>query len=115
MPIDNGSSTDLVNDFGDTTLHEAAAGGHLEIVRNLVNAGASRDAANEEGDTPYDVICAAARFGRCTDFVRESLDELLYDNESPVFSTDEARAMVPKHAMSVLLLVLTTVMSMSLF
>ena len=44
------------NDTGDTALHRAAAGGHLDVVMALVDAGATVDAVRGDGLRP--VTCA---------------------------------------------------------
>ena len=40
------------NDVGDTALHRAADGGHLEVLTTLLDAGANADAANADGVRP---------------------------------------------------------------
>ncbi|UVI29291.1 ankyrin repeat domain-containing protein [Paenibacillus spongiae] len=44
------------NDTGDTALHQAAAGGHLQIVTALLDAGAHADAVRADGVRP--INCA---------------------------------------------------------
>jgi ankyrin repeat protein len=47
--------------FGRTALHEAAAAGHSQIMRALLEAGADPNAACHDGWTP---LCEAAKFSR---------------------------------------------------
>ena len=41
--------------FGDTLLHQAARGGHLDCLRLLLEAGAKTSARNKYGRTPLDI------------------------------------------------------------
>ncbi len=43
---------------GRTALHAAAAGGHAEVARRLVEAGADVDAADEAGRTPLHLVAS---------------------------------------------------------
>jgi len=49
------------DDFGRTALHEAAAAGHDQILRVLLEAGANPNSACLDGWTP---LCEAAKFSR---------------------------------------------------
>ena len=42
---------------GITPLRTAAAHGHLDVVRALLNAGADKTIANNRGEKPIDVVC----------------------------------------------------------
>ena len=43
--------------YGQTPLWGAAQNGHLDVVRALLNAGADKTIANEDGKKPIDVVC----------------------------------------------------------
>ena len=49
-----GASVAVVDQFGWTPLHSAAAYGYLEVVRELLSAGADPSACTREGKTPTD-------------------------------------------------------------
>ena len=42
---------------GHTPLWWAAACGHLDVVRALLNAGADKTIADKDGSKPIDVVC----------------------------------------------------------
>ena len=42
---------------GDTPLYVAARDGHLYVVRALLNAGADKTIARNDGKKPIDVVC----------------------------------------------------------
>ena len=42
---------------GMTPLHTAAEFGQLDVVRALLNAGADKTIANNDGKKPIDVVC----------------------------------------------------------
>ena len=56
---------------GDTALILASAGGHLESVHLLLNAGADKNACDNDGFT---ALAAAAEFNSLSDIVRLLLD-----------------------------------------
>lgn len=56
---------DAQNEFGNTGLHWAALGGHLELVKLLVAEGASPAVANDKNYVPLD----SASFGEKHDVV----------------------------------------------
>ena len=53
MIVDAGASLTDVDESGNTPLHMAAFGGHVEKVRLLVSRGADVKARNKMGKTPY--------------------------------------------------------------
>jgi ankyrin repeat protein len=59
-----GLEVDVVDSAGQTALHKAAAGGHIDNLRQLVRHGASLDAADATGATPSH-LAAAGVFGNC--------------------------------------------------
>ena len=52
-----GVSPQLTDGNGNTPLHCAALGGHVEVTRLLIDAGADLEAANNNGDRPSPVGC----------------------------------------------------------
>ena len=42
---------------GETPLWRAAHNGHLDVVRALLNAGADKTIADNNGSKPIDVVC----------------------------------------------------------
>ncbi|EAQ86437.1 hypothetical protein CHGG_07690 [Chaetomium globosum CBS 148.51] len=58
---------DAPNAYGNTGLHWAALGGHLSVVRALVEAGASVAAANDKNYIPLDVAGFAEK-GEVVDY-----------------------------------------------
>ena len=42
---------------GMTPLYSAVCWGHLDVVRALLNAGADKTIADNDGDKPIDVVC----------------------------------------------------------
>ncbi|KAH6640995.1 ankyrin-repeat-containing protein [Chaetomium tenue] len=66
---------DAPNAYGNTGLHWAALGGHLSVVRALVEAGASVAAANDKNYIPLDVAGFAEK-GAVVDYFLERAEEL---------------------------------------
>jgi len=54
--IDAGTLLNIQDINGDTALHLAARNGYLDIVKQLIENGASKSIVNNEGHTPYDLI-----------------------------------------------------------
>src|SRR5262249_15165479 len=50
-------------DTGDTALHQAAAGGHLRVMRALLDAGANPDAGRADGHRPIHCALDSRRLG----------------------------------------------------
>ena len=84
------ANVNAVDDIGETPLHEASEYGHFGAARVLepatlcvtlfylqilVEAGASKEAFDDDGNTPRDKICSRAR--RCPESTKESLENLL--------------------------------------
>lgn len=63
---------DAPNEFGNTGLHWAALGGHLEVVKYLVAEGASPALANDKNYIPLDL----ASFGEKTNVVDYFLSQM---------------------------------------
>lgn len=47
----------VANGYGNSALHEAAHGGHAEVVSALLNAGANVHLTNHKGSTPLHFAC----------------------------------------------------------
>ena len=54
-----GVSPRLTDGNGNTPLHCAALGGHVEVTRLLIDAGADLEAANNNGDRPLHLAAGA--------------------------------------------------------
>ncbi|KAK2157499.1 hypothetical protein LSH36_190g04012 [Paralvinella palmiformis] len=79
-----------------TALHLASAGGHADVVRVLLDAGAS---ATDENATGFTALHVAARYGQ-TEFVREMLSKVpaTVCSEPPhTGATDVTRETGPEH------------------
>jgi len=55
MYLDHGTPVDVRNCEGTTGLHAAAAGGHVDVIRFLIAAGADVNAVDRMGDSPLRV------------------------------------------------------------
>lgn len=54
--INSGTPLDLKNIDGDTALHIAARNGYVDIIKALLNAGASKNMYNNNSNTPFDLL-----------------------------------------------------------
>lgn len=54
--INSGSPLDIKNIDGDTALHIAARNGYVDIIKALLNAGASKNIYNNNSNTPFDLL-----------------------------------------------------------
>lgn len=63
---------DAPNEFGNTGLHWAALGGHLDVVKYLIAEGASPALANDKNYIPLDL----ASFGEKTNVVDYFLSQM---------------------------------------
>lgn len=63
---------DAPNEYGNTGLHWAALGGHLETVRLLVDAGASPALANDKNYIPLDLASFNEKFDVVDYFLAQS-------------------------------------------
>lgn len=54
--VASGADVDLVNDLGNTPLHDAVSNGQLLVVGKLVGLGASASKKNKKGETPQDLL-----------------------------------------------------------
>jgi len=59
MLLAAGAAVNVRQAGGWTPLHQAAARGHAEMVRRLLDYGADPDAANDDGQTPRDTALAS--------------------------------------------------------
>lgn len=67
MLIDRGANIEAKFDGDATALHMAAYNGNLELIRYLLDAGASKDVKDDNGKTPWD---------EASEEVREKVPEL---------------------------------------
>ena len=49
-----GANVDKQNDYGFTPLMKAAYHGKIEVVKELLKAGANKELKNNDGETAYD-------------------------------------------------------------
>ena len=65
---------DVQDDLGNSALHLAVLGAHIECARELIAAGAELDALNDEGNTALilSTICMAEGAGDCAKLLVES-------------------------------------------
>lgn len=70
---------DAANEFGNTGLHWAAMGGHLEVVKVLLEAGASPALANDKNYIPLDLASFAEKMD-VVDFFLAEVRELEREN-----------------------------------
>ena len=77
--------------FGQTSVHIAAAFGHLDIVKLLTERGANLDMGDKHGRTPFFLACsngnlATARFllQRMTEKERDSINTAMNDGRTPL-------------------------------
>jgi len=54
--VNSGTPLDIKNIDGDTALHIAARNGYSDMVNLLLSNGASKNAVNDQGNTPYNLI-----------------------------------------------------------
>ena len=54
--INSGTPLDIKNIDGDTALHIAVRNGYLDIVKILIENGASKNIYNNNDNTPYDIL-----------------------------------------------------------
>lgn len=81
-----------------TALHSAAAGGHEDVIRWLVNHGADIDARDIDGETP---LCHAIRLGNETTVrVLLELGAVVIDNHSVYHSIGQGKSKALDHASS---------------
>lgn len=63
---------DAPNEFGNTGLHWAALGGHLETVKLLMDNGASPAIANDKNYVPLDLASFGEKFEVVDYFLKQS-------------------------------------------
>ncbi|PSR87092.1 ankyrin repeat-containing domain protein, partial [Coniella lustricola] len=71
---------DAPNEFGNTGLHWAALGGHLEVVQYLVAEGASQAVANDKNYIPLDLASFGEKMN-VVDYFLSQMDNLEGENE----------------------------------
>ncbi len=102
--LKSGVSANAVDSYGRNGIHMAAANGHTEIVKLLVEAGANVGAENAEGSTPLHWACLndhvavveylldkGAKLSACNKSGRTPFDEALTRNQKKVLDYLEAR------------------------
>lgn len=78
--IREGESVNVHDEFGNTPLHLAAMGGHVEMVYALLNAKADPMATNKRGERPSEVAASAAVKVACEEGERPRRKEIaLFD------------------------------------
>ncbi|CAN8096253.1 unnamed protein product [Discula destructiva] len=70
---------DACNEFGNTGLHWAAMGGHLEVVKFLVAEGASTAIANDKNYIPLDLASFAEKMN-VVDYFLDQMEDLEGEN-----------------------------------
>ncbi|CAI5474493.1 unnamed protein product [Closterium sp. Yama58-4] len=91
--LDGGADAGLADDEGRTALHMAAANGHTEIARLLIQRGAPVNAVNRQGNTPLHwaavngrdsmvhlLIAAGANPSALNSHERTPVDEAIHSN-----------------------------------
>jgi len=63
---------DAANEYGNTGMHWAALGGHLEVVKQLMAAGASPALANDKNYVPLDLASFNEKFDVVDYFLEQS-------------------------------------------
>ena len=63
---------DAANEYGNTGMHWAALGGHLEVVKQLMAAGASPALANDKNYVPLDLASFNEKFDVVDYFLGQS-------------------------------------------
>ena len=54
--LDHGASLSVKDTaYGDSALHKACAGGHLDVIRALLDGGADRNAMTNSAELPWEV------------------------------------------------------------
>lgn len=71
---------DAPNEFGNTGLHWAAMGGHLDVVKYLVAEGASPALANDKNYIPLDLASFGEKMN-VVDYFLSQMDKLESTNE----------------------------------
>lgn len=71
---------DAPNEFGNTGLHWAALGGHLDVVKYLVAEGASPAIANDKNYIPLDLASFGEKMN-VVDYFLSQMDNLEGENE----------------------------------
>lgn len=71
---------DAPNEFGNTGLHWAAMGGHLDVVKYLIAEGASPALANDKNYIPLDLASFGEKMN-VVDYFLSQMDKMESTNE----------------------------------
>ena len=76
--LDLGIDIDIQSEYGDTALHYAISNNCLENAIALINEGANLNIMNNDGFTPFTLICESFLKGKLNDKEQEGIDIMKY-------------------------------------
>ena len=57
LPSENNADTSIISEDGDSSLHEACKGGHLNTVQFLLQKTCNANTCNKDGNSPLSIAC----------------------------------------------------------
>ena len=81
--LQRGADVRVMNQFGDTSLHEAGRWGHLEVVRLLLDNQADMSQTNQHGWTPLHFAAAYSQLEVARVLLEAGADVKAKDNVRP--------------------------------